>query len=343
LSDLPKVSMVTGKKSSLYGKMIGGIAFTAGVALLGMGLAKVPWIGMLGPMLLSIFIAVIYRQVAGYPVVLRPGIDFAAKKILRLAIILYGFKLNVNVIIQDGLPLLLKGILVIAIAIGVTMLVAKWIKADSSIALLLAVGTGICGAAAIAAVSPIAGAKEEDTAIGVGIIALTGTVFAAVYTLLYTLAGLDANSYGAWVGVSLHEIAHVVAASAPAGEGALAVALLAKLGRVCMLIPLCLLLTYWINRKRAKKGEDGDGVQAKAAFPWFLLGFVVTSLMGTYFHLPKELLQYLTTLSTFLLTAAMVGLGLNVSFHAVRTKALRPALAMLCASVLIAVVTFFIV
>jgi uncharacterized integral membrane protein (TIGR00698 family) len=320
---------------------IGGVAFTFAFAIAGMNLAKLPWVGIIGPMLISIFLAVIYRQVVGYPEQVRVGIDFTTKKILRLAIILYGFNLNVEVILSEGLGMLGKGILVISIAIAVTMLMAKWLKADKSISLLLAVGTGVCGAAAIAAVAPIVKAKDEETAMGVGIIALMGTLFAVVYTIMFSFMDLDIRAYGSWVGLSLHEIAHVVAASAPAGEDGLAIALLAKLGRVFLLIPLCFLLTYWFNRKTKKQGSV-DGAQAKTTFPWFLIGFVVTSLIGTYYNLSESLLKMMTMTSTFLLTAAMVGLGLNVSLHAIRSKALRPTLSMLTTSCLIAVLFFFI-
>src|SRR5699024_10871170 len=127
---------------------------------------------------------------------------------------------------------------------------AKWLRFDRSFALLLGAGTGICGAAAIAAISPIVKAKEEDTALGVGMIALAGTVFAGVYIMLYQWTTMSADMYAAWMGLSLHEIAHVVAAADPAGQDALARALLAKLGRVFLLIPFSFALVYWVNRRQ---------------------------------------------------------------------------------------------
>src|SRR5699024_867797 len=134
-------------------------------------------------------------------------------------------------------------------AIGLTVWLAKVFKADKSISLLLGVGTGVCGAAAIAAVAPIVKAKDEDTAIGVGIIALMGTVFAIVYTILRPILPLDAIQYGIWSGTSLHEVAHVALAGAPAGEDGLAMALLGKLGRVFLLVPLCFIFIAMMKRK----------------------------------------------------------------------------------------------
>lgn len=171
-------------KSSSFGKWIGGIAFTFLIALLGFLLAMVPGFDQIGQLACAIIIAVVYRQIFGYPEAIRTGIGFSSKRLLRAAIILYGLKLNIDTVIQDGLGLLARDALVIIFAIVLTVWIAKMLKADKMISLLLGVGTGICGAAAIAAVAPIVKAKDDDTAIGVGIIALMGTVFAIGYTII---------------------------------------------------------------------------------------------------------------------------------------------------------------
>jgi uncharacterized integral membrane protein (TIGR00698 family) len=313
----------------------GGIAFTFAIAGMGIGLANLPLIERLGPMVTAILIAVIYRQVAGYPEAIRSGVQFAGKKILRLAIILFGFKLNIYVVLHQGLGLLARDTITILLAIAVTMLMARWLKADASLSMLLAVGTGVCGAAAIAAVSPIVKAKDEDTAIGVGIIALMGTVFTILYTVLRPILHLSNIQYGFWSGISLHEIAHVAAAAAPAGQNAVAIALLAKLGRVLLLVPLSIILAAWMKRKDALQN------QFKVEFPWFLVGFVITSLIGTYLPIHAQIMQDLGTLSSFSLTAAMVGLGLNVHFQSLRTKAAKPLMSMLVASIALSVYSLF--
>ncbi|MBM7554471.1 YeiH family protein [Thalassobacillus pellis] len=320
---------------------IGGIAFTFFIALLGVGLSQLWGFDRVGPLASAIIIAIVCRQIWEYPEQIRPGIEFSAKKLLRFAIILYGLKLNINVIFNQGMPLLIRGIGTIVFVLVVMMLIAKWLKADFALSLLLAVGTAVCGAAAIAAVSPIVKSKEEDTAIGVGIIALGGTVFALLYTVIRPVLPISDSAYGIWAGVSLHEIAHVALAAAPGGEDALAIALLAKLGRVLLLIPLCFILVYWMNKRDvAKTGKT------KVGFPWFLLGFIFMSLLGSYvfgeyIDVPTSVMEGVSSLSTFILTMAMVGLGLNVSFQAIRTKASRPLIAMLIVSVLLTGLSYF--
>lgn len=329
------------KKPSPFPAWAGGIGFTFIVALIGYGLSEIPGIHRIGSMACSIILAVIYRQIFGYPEKLRPGITFASKKLLRYAIVLYGLKLNVDVILSQGIPLLAQDAFTIAFAMFFTILISKWLKADFSLSLLLGVGTGVCGASAIATVSPITRSKEEDTAISVAIISLIGTAFALIYTVIRPWLPLSGTGYGMWAGISLHEIANVALAGAPAGQGPLAMALLAKLGRVLLLVPLSFILMFWMNRR--KKNEQGS--HSKLQFPWFLIGFIIMSLIGSYvignfIQVPASLLAGIGNLSHFVLTMAMVGLGLQVSFQTIRAKALRPLLAVAITSVLLSVVTF---
>ncbi|MEH7118545.1 putative sulfate exporter family transporter [Neobacillus vireti] len=319
---------------------LAGIFFTFLIAFLGFALARVPGFHYVGPLANAIVIAVIYRQIFGYPEKIRSGIQFSAKNFLRYAIILYGLKLNIAVVFHQGMGLLVRDIGTIVFSIILTTWLAKKLKADFSLSLLLGIGTGVCGAAAIAAVSPLLKAKEEDTAIGAGIIALVGTVFSLAYILIRPLIPLANNDYGIWTGISLHEIAHVALAAAPAGQDALAIALLAKLGRVFLLVPLSFILMYWMRRTGRIQTDT------RIEFPWFLIGFLFMSLIGSYvlgksIHVPSTILSAGSNLTTFLLTMAMVGLGLNVNLQEMRLKALRPLIAMLITSILLSIITFF--
>lgn len=325
-------------------KWYAGIAFTFFIAFLGFIVAMIPGFNQIGQLACAIIIAVIYRQLFGYPEVIRAGITFSSKKLLRAAIILYGLKLNIDVVFSDGLGLLVRDTFVIVFAIGLTIWIAKLLKADQMISFLLGVGTGVCGAAAIAAVAPIVKAKDEDTAIGVGIIALMGTVFSIGYTILRPILPMIPTDFGIWSGISLHELAHVAIAAEPAGQEALAIALLAKLGRVFLLIPLCFILIIIMNRRNKKVNTE----QTKIELPWFLLGFILLSVFGSYvlgYSIPvsENVMDGISTITTWLLTAAMVGLGLNVSLSDLRERALKPLLAMTIASICLSIVTYFIV
>ncbi|MEI2472694.1 YeiH family protein [Peribacillus frigoritolerans] len=326
-------------EKKLNGSLISGIGFTLIIAVLGFILAALPGLNHIGPLACAILLAVVYRQVFGYPQKLRTGIQFSSKILLRFAIILYGLKLNMIVIFHQGFPLLLRGTITIIFSIAVLMIIAKWLKADFNLSLLLSVGTGICGAAAIAAVSPIIKAKDEDTAMGVGIIALVGTVFSIIYTLIYPFLSIDPINYGNWVGISLHEIGHVALAAAPAGQDALAHALLAKLTRVFLLIPVCFILMLWMKKKGKMEGE------ARFEFPWFLIGFIVMSFVGSYIIgnkvlVSQKVMSYISDFTSFMLTMSMTGLGLNICLKELRTKAIRPLIAIIITSVLLSSLSY---
>ncbi|UAC47991.1 putative sulfate exporter family transporter [Bacillus aquiflavi] len=333
------ISAPSGKETPI----LAGVFFTLIIAVLGYGLAYLPGFNIIGPMATSILLAVIYRHFFGYPVHLKKGIQFTAKILLRVAIIFYGLKLNMLLIFQEGTTLLLKGVLVIVFSITIMLLLAKLFKADHDLSVLIGIGTGVCGAAAIAAVSPILKSRDEDTAMSVGIIALIGTIFSIGYTFMRNFIRLSEIDYGIWSGVSLHELAHVALAAAPAGEEALAMALLAKLGRVFLLIPLCFILMFWMKHKTSNK------IKTKVPFPcFFLIGFLAMSFLNSFIinnviHLPKEVLDGVSLLSTFLLTMAMVGLGVNIDLRELHVKALRPLIAVMITSYLLSVLTFFIV
>ncbi|WP_068502276.1 YeiH family protein [Paenibacillus kribbensis] len=316
-----------------------GIVLTMIFALAGYALNELPGVHYVGPLACAMFLAVLYRQLQGYPEAVRPGVEFSAKKLLRGAIVLYGLKLNMDVVIHQGLGLLLRDVGIVIFSILFTIGLAKRFKADASLSLLLGIGTGVCGAAAIAAVSPLLKSKDEDTAIGAGLIALVGTVFSILFTVLRPWIPLTDIQYGIWSGSSLHEIAHVALAAASAGQDALAMGLLAKLGRVFLLIPLSFILMYWMKRTGKLSSE------AKVEFPWFLIGFIATSMLGSYVFgkyivVPSRLMNGLSQVATFMLTMAMVGMGLNVSFKALREKALLPLLVLSITSIMLVGLTY---
>lgn len=313
-----------------------GILFTFGIAAVGTAAANLPVLDRIGGMLTAIVISVLYRNFAGYPEKFRTGIQFSAYKILRFAIILYGFKLNIDVVLKKGGLLLVHDVLTIIAAISLTLLFSRLFKGEKKLSLLLGIGTGVCGAAAIAAVSPIVEADDEDTAMGAGIIALVGTIFTIGYALIRPFLPITSVQFGIWSGISLHEIAHVAAAAAPAGSDALVMALLAKLGRVFLLIPLSMILSF-IMRRKSKNGQT-----KVAPFPWFLLGFLAASIIGTYCNIPQSVVSCISNvIGPFLLAAGMVGLGLNVHLSHLRDRALRPLLSMFLASIILSVFSYF--
>ena len=312
-----------------------GILFTIIVAAISYLLSYVPVLSSIGALAIAIIISMIYRNSIGYPEPLRGGITFVSKKLLRVAIILYGLKLNLYIIATDGLWLLLGGIFVILFSVFMLVFINKLFNGNENIALLLGFGTGICGAAAIGTVSSIIKSDEEDTAISIGLISLVGTFFALIYTFLFPVVNLTDSVYGMWAGLSLHEIAQVVLAGS-VSQDSLAFSLLAKLSRVFLLVPVSFVLMYsWSKR------TTGENSKQKVNFPYFLIGFLLLAVINTFIAIPENISQAIDEIAKFLMIMAMVGLGLNVSFKSLLNKAKVPMISLLVTSSLLSIITYF--
>ncbi|MFC4077033.1 YeiH family protein [Salinithrix halophila] len=324
----PSVRISRGEKPN--SSLTIGLLLTFSLAGTAFLLAELPGVQVVGPLITAIFLAALWTHAMGCPAQAKAGIQFSSKILLRTAIILYGFRLDMIQVLTMGPGLLLGDIAVVFLGVTTVWVFARWLKAEPTLAFLLGAGTGICGAAAIAAVSPIIQAKDDDTATGVGMIALTGTLFTLAYTALRPFLPFSSEQYAIWAGLSLHELAHVAAAASPAGSGGMAVSLLTKMGRVLLLIPFCLFLLLW-NKLRQGRREGSFRVE----FPWFLVGFLATSLLGSLYPLPEPFSQGVIHLGTFLLTVAMAGLGFTIHLHSLRKKGLRALGALLAGSLLL--------
>nr|WP_068129157.1 putative sulfate exporter family transporter [Nosocomiicoccus ampullae] len=313
-----------------------GILFTILIASISYILAQLPLLSSIGALAIAIIISMIYRNTLGYPELLSDGITFVSKKLLRVAIILYGLKLNLYTIATDGLWLLVGGVFVILFSVFPLMFINKLLKGNEDIALLLGFGTGICGAAAIGAVSSIIKSDEEDTAISIGLISLVGTFFALIYTFLYPVVSMTDTVYGMWAGISLHEIAQVVLAGG-VSDDSLAYALLAKLSRVFLLVPVSFALMYiWSKRNNSTNDRQ------KVNFPYFLIGFLLLAVVNTFIDIPSNVSSIVDEIAKFFMIMAMVGLGLNVSFKTLFNKAKAPMVSLLVTSSLLSIITYFV-
>ena len=175
---------------------------------------------------------------------------------LRLGIILLGMRLNLVDIVKAGPKVLVIAAVVITFTIFVVYGLTKVFKVDKKLGILTACGTAICGAAAVVAIAPQVKAKDEETAVGAAIIAILGTIFTLIYTLLYPVLGFSPYGYGVFSGATLHEIAHVIAAAAPGGSTAVDIAVIVKLTRVAMLVPVAILIGLWFGKSEGSKEKD---------------------------------------------------------------------------------------
>lgn len=316
----------------------GGLILTLGLALAAKYMAGLPGVRMLGPLVWAILFGMAWSAVFGAPVRTISGIQFASKKLLRAGIILLGMRLNFTDIFAGGPRVL--GIAAIDVAFGIfaVYMIARWMGVDRKLGMLTACGTGICGAAAVAAISPQVKANEEETAVSTAIIAVLGTLFTIVYTVLYPVLGLSDSLYGQFSGATLHEIAHAIAAAGPGGATAVDQAVLVKLARVALLVPVALFVGWWFTH-----GSAGDEKTSGAPIPWFIFGFLSVAGVNSTGLVPEAAAAQLTALAYVLMAMAMAGLGLTIHMGTFRRLGIKPLVAGLIGSVLLSIVGYTLV
>lgn len=280
----------------------------------------------LSPMIVGIILGMLYANSLRnhLPSTWVPGIIFCSKKILRLGIILYGFRLTFVDIANVGLP----GIVIDAIVVTVTIVggifIGKLLKMDSETALLTSVGSGICGAAAVLGAESTIQTKPYKTAVAVATVVIFGTISMFIYPIVYStgILSLSPNQMGIFSGSTLHEVAHAVGAGGAMGPEVEPVAVIVKMIRVMLLVPVLLILGYWVAIKSRKTGNaKGSG---KINIPWFAIGFLLVICLNSLISLPENVIKGIEYFDTFLLTMAMAALGAETSIDKFKKAGAKP-------------------
>jgi uncharacterized integral membrane protein (TIGR00698 family) len=328
---IPKV-----QKKSIWKVHIQGILLTFILAILAGQIVKLPFFNIMGVMIVSILLGMSWKSLMSVQSSMTPGITFSSKKLLRLGIILMGLRLNLTQIVEGGISIIIIDAIVIIFTLTVMLSLGKLFSVERHMTALIAVGTAVCGAAAIVAVAPLIKSKKEYTALAVACIAILGTIGAIIYIFLYPIVGWDNYSYGVIVGATLHELAHVIAAAAPGGELGGETAILVKLGRVALLIPVAFFMEYLFTRdKQITKKKKSFG---ELPIPWFILGFLAMSVINTIGWIPSSIINILIILSVYLLSMAMAGLGLSINFSDFKQVGPKPIILGIVGSVLLGLI-----
>ncbi len=335
-----------------------GLLVTLACSLGGQWLVTLPGLSLVGALVLALLLGMALQGVTSLRDAARQSTPFIANKFLRAGIILLGFKLNLILLMGAGMKSLLAAIVVVTVMVTLNYVVARRLfGVEHTLAVLTACGSSICGAAAVMGVAGAAKAKADDSVLAVACVAILGTAFTLVLVALQPVLGFSEAQFGTLAGLSLHEIAHAVAAGGAAGAVGTDAAIVAKLSRVLLLAPVAVLVgvlearrTAVAQRQAALAGVGSVEVETTAAaapqgwwaqlkrvpIPWFMGGFLLASAVGTYVPFVSELTGGLVTLAYILLGMAMAALGLNVNFSVVAHKGARPlSSACLCSVFLV--------
>jgi len=265
---------------------------------------------------IGIVLGVIAANVFNIPESFNPGINYALKKILKWGIVLLGVKLNFSLILELGVPLFIMIILLMTIALLVANVIGKKFGLNRHVSTLIGVGSSICGASAIVAMSPVINADEEDTAIAVATISLLGAIGVFLYSFIAGVTSIGAQEFGIWSGSTLQGVSHALAAAGAKGDLSLEIATLVKMTRVALLAPVAIVI-----------GSQFKSGTTKVKFPKYVLWFIVVGIITTLntewnivpttFNLLNnqvDVLYVLKKLSSFFILMAMISMGIKVNF-----------------------------
>ena len=250
--------------------------------------------------------------------------------LLEIAVMLLGASISFQAVMQAGPGLLAGIVVVVAIAIGASYGLCRWLGLPKRMAVLIACGNSICGNSAIAATAPVIGADGDDVATSIAFTAVLGVVVVLTLPLLAPAFGLSDTQYGMLAGLTVYAVPQVLAATAPVAALSVQIGTLVKLVRVLMLGPVVLALSLAVGRSAGK-------LSLARLVPWFIVGFLLLSTVRSAGLIPDAILRTILPVATALTVVSMAALGLGVDLKVLArvggrvTLAVTLSLVVLCA------------
>ncbi len=249
------------------------------------------------------------------------GIKWTSRIILPSAVVLLGFGMDLHVVIRTGrqsLPIILC---TISTSLIIAWLLRRAMQIPGNTAVLVGVGSSICGGSAIAATAPVIDADDDEVAQAISVIFFFNVLAAVFFPMLGHAIGFDTasgESFGIFAGTAINDTSSVTAAAATwdsmwdLGSATLDKAVTVKLTRTLAIIPITLVLG--LLRARREDNTKDHRFLFRRAFPMFILYFVMASIITTVltgFGVPSDVFAPLKELSKFLIITAMAAIGLN--------------------------------
>lgn len=272
--------------------------------------------------------------------VLESGIKFTSKKVLQWAVVLLGFGMDLNVVLETGKQSLPIIVCTITISLVVAFLLNKVVKMPSKVATLIGVGSSICGGSAIAATAPVIDADEEEVAQSISVIFLFNVLAALLFPSFGQLIGFDTTSgeaFGIFAGTAVNDMSSVTATASTwdgmfnLGTASLDKAVTVKMTRTLAIIPITLVLA--LIRTKKEKNSGAGQVNLKKIFPFFILFFIAASVITTIAvsrGVSANVFDPLKTLSKFMIVMAMAAIGMNTNIVKLVKSGAKPILLGFC-------------
>lgn len=281
---------------------------------------------IVGGSVFGIVIGIIINNTIGKPTSTVSGIKFTSKKILQYAIILLGTGLSLTQVWKTGLDSLAVMLATLTSAFICAYSLGKLLKVPFNLTSLIGVGTAICGGSAIAAVSPIIEAEEKEVAYSISTIFFFNILAVLIFPPLGHLLGFSDTAFGLWAGTAVNDTSSVVAAGYAFSNEAGAYATIVKLTRTTMIIPISLIFAAVTIFKKKKEAKVNNTVNYsfKRIFPWFIVWFLIASLLNTLGLFSENVVEILSTSGKFLIVMALSAVGLSANFKDMLKTGFKP-------------------
>ena len=299
-----------------------GLLLCLVIAWLCIQLRNATGIAALNPVVLALAAGIGIGAAVGRPALIKPGIAYAVRPLLRAAIVLLGLQVTLGQLAALGPGALLLAVAVVALTLPFTIWLGRVMGVEPALAQLIGTGTAICGASAIVAANQVARGRDEDVTYALAVITLCGTASLILFPLLGDVLGLSGRAYGLWAGAAIHEVVQAVGAAAAGGTEASQSGTVMKLARVFLLAPAVVALGWWVARQRHAAGE----AKVKAPVPWFAFGFLGLVVLGSTGLVPVAAVEASRMLVPLMLAASVAALGISTDLKALHSRGARPLL-----------------
>ena len=272
---------------------------------------------VVSPLIVAVALGMVVGNATEMPF-LRPGMRFAASRLLRIGVVLIGLRVALADLAAIGLP----GLFVVLLVVTATFMGARWVGhrmgVSPDLSLLIGTGYSICGVSAVAAMNGVVEADEEEAAYAIGLVTLAGSLSILILPLLGTLLGLSTVDFGTWVGGAVHDVAQTVATASSRGDDALTAAIVVKLTRVALLAPLV------VGVALTRRNQTSNPAARPPLVPLFVGGFLVMVLIRSSGLVPDLWLEPIRQTERFLFMVSMVGVGFGVDLGRLAKLGGRP-------------------
>ncbi|MGH9094798.1 MAG: YeiH family protein [Acidimicrobiales bacterium] len=307
-------------------RLLPGLALAGAVATAATGLGRA--VPIVGAPVFAIVAGIVITAVRRPGAAVTPGLDFTAKQVLQGSIMVLGLNLSLHQVVSAGTSSLPVLVGTLTIALVVAWAAGRALRLRSDLNTLIGVGSAICGASAIAATDAVIGAAEADVAYAIATIFTFNVVAVVTYPALGHLIGMSQHSFGLWAGTAINDTSSVVAASTVYGHAAASYGVVVKLTRTLAIIPICLALAAWRNRRGVAEGSAADlppvRLHLAHVVPVFIFGFVGAVVANTAGLVPSGWHHALSDAATWMITAALAAIGLSTRVDRIRRAGPRP-------------------